>query len=199
MRTLHLLWRWDDEARAGEFFGVNPAEMQPTHVPFSPVNIRDPDPVAHPGFAHAHRLVCDVAAGETLYLPSYWWHEVTSLPTSHRAAPHGADFEFDGAADGGGTDACGATVSVNYFYSPRYHKGSDFEHYANEPFYAAFLGGRGGASRAGASSTSGAARAASAAGARDDEHVNEPHVHHESSQLSHVAHPRRWQRLRERV
>ena len=127
---------------------------------------------------------------------------MTSLPTSHRATPHGAD--FDGAADGGGTDACGATVSVNYFYSPRYHKGSDFEHYANEPFYAAFLGG---ASRAaaGVSGTSGTARAASAAAAaaRDDEHADESNEHapaviiHDDEQLIHVAHPRRWRRLRE--
>lgn len=33
----------------------------------------------HPNHRKARKLTCEVKAGETLFLPSYWFHEVTSL------------------------------------------------------------------------------------------------------------------------
>jgi hypothetical protein len=41
-----------------------------------------PDLEAHPRFAEARPTVVTVRAGEILFLPSFWWHHVTSLSVS---------------------------------------------------------------------------------------------------------------------
>ena len=33
----------------------------------------------YPKYAEARKVTCEVKAGETLFLPSYWWHEVTTI------------------------------------------------------------------------------------------------------------------------
>ena len=93
------------------------------------------------------RLECEVKAGEVLYVPSYWWHEVTSLPqddalppTSPSAGALPAEIGGGGAAAGAGPRDCGLTVSINYFFTPVRRKLSDLVHFAGDPFYD-FLSG----------------------------------------------------------
>lgn len=49
---------------------------------FSRVDIERPDLVAFPRFPRAAPVTCEVGEGEVLYLPRYWWHQVTSLSQS---------------------------------------------------------------------------------------------------------------------
>lgn len=50
----------------------------------SPVDIVKPDLTRYPLFARAKPLQCNIHAGDVLYLPSFWWHEVQSRPDEHR-------------------------------------------------------------------------------------------------------------------
>ena len=45
-------------------------------VPWIPIDPLDPDLTKYPGFAKTHQITCTVNAGETLYLPSLWFHHV---------------------------------------------------------------------------------------------------------------------------
>lgn len=110
-----------------------PALTKPAPSPFSPVRLRDPDLRAHPAFARSRRLQCDVRASDVLYIPAYWWHEVTSL----RAQADAADLHDDARQPASAATAsdCGLTASINYFFTPFYRKGSDLRHFAHEPFY----------------------------------------------------------------
>ncbi len=65
--------------------------FSPDQVPFlypqgdrhtSAVDPVHPDLEAHPRFADARPLVVRVKAGQVLFMPSYWWHHVTSLSVS---------------------------------------------------------------------------------------------------------------------
>jgi len=49
---------------------------------FSRVDIDRPDHASFPRFARARPILCEVGEGEVLYLPRYWWHQVTSLSRS---------------------------------------------------------------------------------------------------------------------
>ena len=52
-----------------------------TAMVMSPIHINDPTELEkYPDFAHlnATRLTCAVEAGDALYVPSHWWHEVAS-------------------------------------------------------------------------------------------------------------------------
>jgi hypothetical protein len=51
-----------------------------THT--SAVDPVHPDLVAHPRFAEARPVAVTVRTGEVLFLPSFWWHHVTSLSVS---------------------------------------------------------------------------------------------------------------------
>ena len=52
----------------------------------SPVDPSDPDLIKFPRFARARALDCRVEQSDTLFVPSFWWHEVQSeaCPISHR-------------------------------------------------------------------------------------------------------------------
>ena len=58
--------------------------------------------------ARARALACTVSAGEMLYLPSAWWHEVDSV-----AAP-------GGGGDGGG----GRSLSLNWWFRAEWPRGT---------------------------------------------------------------------------
>lgn len=45
----------------------------------SPVDAEQPDYAKHPRFRNAHPITVELKAGEMLYLPSSWWHQVRSL------------------------------------------------------------------------------------------------------------------------
>jgi hypothetical protein len=49
---------------------------------FSQVDVEQPDYVRFPRFRRVEPIECEVAAGEVLYLPRYWWHYVKSLERS---------------------------------------------------------------------------------------------------------------------
>jgi hypothetical protein len=66
---------------------------------YSPVNVKNPNYTLFPKFKKAKGLVCDINRGEMLYLPTEWWHEVTSF-----------------------MDEEGKNIGVNMFYEPFYRK-----------------------------------------------------------------------------
>ncbi|RHY18066.1 hypothetical protein DYB25_004287 [Aphanomyces astaci] len=75
--------------------------MESTSMVNSPVDINDPaDVMRYPRFAQANALRCTVNEGDTLFVPSFWWHEVISTPATHEAR----------------------NVAVNYWYKPLYTK-----------------------------------------------------------------------------
>ena len=49
---------------------------------FSRVDLEKPDHASFPRFQRAKAITCEVGEGEVLYLPRYWWHQVTSLSRS---------------------------------------------------------------------------------------------------------------------
>jgi len=66
-----------------------------TSLVMSPVDISHPDLERYPLFKKAKSMECTIEAGEVLYLPSFWWHEVRSSPDEHRR-----------------------NIAVNYWYTP---------------------------------------------------------------------------------
>lgn len=70
-----------------------------TYHTYSPVDIMNPDFAKHPRFRNAKQLVCTIEPGDTLYLPSHWWHQVVSEP-----------------------DEEGKSIGLNKFFEPYYHR-----------------------------------------------------------------------------
>ncbi|KAI8781130.1 jmjC domain-containing protein E [Biomphalaria glabrata] len=60
--------------------------LESTSMVMSPVDISDPDLKRFPKFADLQPLNCTIQAGEVLYMPAFWWHEVQSKPnvSEHR-------------------------------------------------------------------------------------------------------------------
>lgn len=58
-------------------------EKSETHMPnnYSPVDFVRPDYGAHPLFKSAKVHHVQVNAGDCLFLPAIWWHQVVSSPT----------------------------------------------------------------------------------------------------------------------
>lgn len=56
--------------------------LESTSMVMSPVDILSPDYETFPKFKNAKPIVCRVEAGDVLFLPSFWWHEVQSHPDS---------------------------------------------------------------------------------------------------------------------
>ncbi len=85
-----------------EYFVRNSIEIDtPDNIyhTYSPVDIRKPNYTLYPRFRHAKRLICEVKKGEILYVPTDWWHEVTSF-----------------------MDDEGKSIGVNVFFEPMYKK-----------------------------------------------------------------------------
>jgi hypothetical protein len=52
-------------------------QMQPNvYHTYSPVNVRYPNFTKYPLLKKVKGMICEIEEGETLYLPSHWWHEV---------------------------------------------------------------------------------------------------------------------------
>ena len=60
---------------------IGPLDFTPAGQPISMVNLQQPDLQAHPLYANAYEagLSVELAAGDAIYIPSPWWHSVTSL------------------------------------------------------------------------------------------------------------------------
>lgn len=60
---------------------IGPLDLTPAGQPISMVNLQQPDLQAHPRYINAYQagLSVELAAGDAIYIPSPWWHSVTSL------------------------------------------------------------------------------------------------------------------------
>ncbi|MAD73579.1 MAG: hypothetical protein CML20_02030 [Rheinheimera sp.] len=60
---------------------IGPLDLTPAGQPISMVNLQQPDLQAHPLYANAYQagLSVELDAGDAIYIPSPWWHSVTSL------------------------------------------------------------------------------------------------------------------------
>ena len=60
---------------------IGPLDLTPAGQPISMVNLQQPDLQAHPLYANAYQagLSVELSAGDAIYIPSPWWHSVTSL------------------------------------------------------------------------------------------------------------------------
>ncbi|KAG9398658.1 hypothetical protein AC1031_014440 [Aphanomyces cochlioides] len=74
--------------------------MESTSMVNSPVDIQAPDLEMYPRFAEANAMRCVVEEGDTIFVPSFWWHEVVSAPAKDEPR----------------------NVAVNYWYKPVYNK-----------------------------------------------------------------------------
>lgn len=62
----------------------HPIDSKMAHL--SAVDLERPDLLAHPNFALARPIRFTVKAGELLYLPAFWWHQVSSPHVSASAS-----------------------------------------------------------------------------------------------------------------
>ena len=78
----------------------------------SSVNVDDPDLGRHPLYRKANPIRVVLSAGDTLYLPAYWHHEVQSLPAEESESESESE-------PGSGTDVWAAplNVAVNFWFA----------------------------------------------------------------------------------
>lgn len=63
-------------------FVRNPEQIDPKRTDIStytPVNLQQPDYVKYPRLKNIRPMNCTIHKGDMLYIPSHWWHEVTSV------------------------------------------------------------------------------------------------------------------------
>lgn len=102
-RTAHFLYDWKNATEKGKFWSLPVTASSPGYQPFSPVNTTHPNFKVHPRFndkgnilryripylsvwlycgvrlsLSTVKLICNVNAGDIIYIPSNWWHEVIS-------------------------------------------------------------------------------------------------------------------------
>ena len=95
-------------------FSRNPTKLQSeryTVHTYSPVDIVKPNYTLHPLFRNTPSFNCTINPGEILFVPSHWWHEVTS---------------YD--------DEYGKSIGVNYFFEPYYHRPGYLSNHPNMQF-----------------------------------------------------------------
>ena len=54
--------------------------LDSTSMVMSPIDIRKPDLKRFPEFGKVARMECTIHAGDVLFMPAFWWHEVQSTP-----------------------------------------------------------------------------------------------------------------------
>ena len=104
-RTMN--WLYDYES--GKFYQLPAFLNEPAPQGYVPVDPERPDYDKFPKFRNATRLVCEVRKGETIYVPSNWWHAVKSEP--------------DGDS--------GVVAGITHFYEPLYKALSDYVHFSS--------------------------------------------------------------------
>lgn len=73
-----------------------------TSMVHSPVELHDLK------YAHIPRVHCSVGEGEAIFVPSFWWHEVSSIPGTRKHSFHNASTSINAA--------------VNYWFPPVFNK-----------------------------------------------------------------------------
>lgn len=54
--------------------------LESTSMVMSPIDIAQPDLQRFPNYSKANKLTCTLRAGDILFMPAFWWHEVQSYP-----------------------------------------------------------------------------------------------------------------------
>eukprot|EP00971_Amphidinium_carterae_P156909 3110594-Amphidinium_carterae.1 len=87
LRSLHLLYSFNLNKRGkpvmdgrGTFSQIPPQYGASDRQPFSPVAPDIGNVTRYPDFEGARKVTCEVEAGDVLYIPGSWWHQVTSVP-----------------------------------------------------------------------------------------------------------------------
>ena len=80
MKERDFVFKGDDFKSCGA--GICTRDLNNEVDNFSPVNVAKPDLKRYPLFAKAKPINITLKAGEMLYLPSFWWHSVTSTADS---------------------------------------------------------------------------------------------------------------------
>jgi jumonji domain-containing protein 7 len=123
--SAHMLYKWSKNKQSNIKNKINSnidssqIYYIPIHLsekqsqPFSPVNISFPDYKLYPKFKNARKLICQVNEGDILYLPSYWWHEVTGKPSP-----------IDNIS-----------IAINSFYKPYWLKANNYINYGRNVIY----------------------------------------------------------------
>ena len=89
--------QFDFDFETGEF--KKKTLFESTSMVMSPVDLKKPNFERFPLFYEATPLQCRVAQGDVIFLPSFWWHEVQSVP-----------------------DAASRNIAVNYWFDPFFTK-----------------------------------------------------------------------------
>ncbi|TFW16470.1 cupin-like domain-containing protein [Duganella callida] len=116
---------------------IGPLDYAPTPTPISMVDFRTPDFDRHPRFREAlrHALVADLAPGDTLYIPTLWWHHVQSSGILNMMVNYW--WKNEQPADDAGTtfEALVATLKAMKHQPPEVRAawGAIFRHYVFDP------------------------------------------------------------------
>jgi jumonji domain-containing protein 7 len=90
------------EPGVGKYIFSRPPEAVDPHLyshTYSPVDISRPDYVQFPKLKEARSFNCTIRAGDALYIPSYWWHEVLTYDDEEHKS-----------------------IGINYFFDPYYQR-----------------------------------------------------------------------------
>ncbi len=58
--------------------------LDSTSMVMSPIDILRPDYENFPKFREVPGMRCTIHEGDVLYMPSFWWHEVQSVPSKDK-------------------------------------------------------------------------------------------------------------------
>jgi hypothetical protein len=90
------------EPGVGRYTFYRPPEAVDPHLyshTYSPVDISRPDYARFPKLRKARGFNCTLRAGDALYIPSYWWHEVLTYDDEEHKS-----------------------LGINYFFEPYFHR-----------------------------------------------------------------------------
>ncbi|BFZ04950.1 hypothetical protein BsWGS_07989 [Bradybaena similaris] len=69
--------------------------LESTSMVMSPIDLLQPDLERFPKFSQVRPLNCTIQAGDVLYMPSFWWHEVQSKPSIHEHRNLAVNFWYE--------------------------------------------------------------------------------------------------------
>ncbi|CAG5116348.1 unnamed protein product [Candidula unifasciata] len=91
--------------------------LESTSMVMSPVDLLHPDLQRFPKFSQVRPLNCTIQAGDVLFMPSFWWHEVQSRPSSLEHRNLAVNFWYEPfLAREFPCQECGLDVNSRYFH-----------------------------------------------------------------------------------